>query len=136
MTPDDPGPGLPRTRNPSWIGGVLVAIDQLGNAIAGGNPDATISARVGYFAGHHEQPLWPYWRLLERVIDFTFLPIDGPRHCHFAYLKDRQQMREGSDLMRLVLSLLIIVTCIPLSVITRLYVKVFPRAKPDRDKRG
>ncbi|MFI2812352.1 MULTISPECIES: hypothetical protein [Microbulbifer] len=136
MAPDVPGPEEPRSRNPSWIGGVLVAIDQLGNAIAGGNPDATISARVGYFASHHKRPLWPYWRLLERVIDFTFLPIDGPRHCYFAYLKDRQEMREGSDLMRLVLSLLIIVTCIPLSAITRLYVLVFPRAKPDREGRG
>jgi len=34
----------------NWATGVLIGIDQLGNAIAGGNPDSTISARVGNFA--------------------------------------------------------------------------------------
>jgi len=34
----------------NWIDGVLIGIDQLGNAIVGGNHDATISARTGYFA--------------------------------------------------------------------------------------
>ncbi|WP_250459577.1 hypothetical protein [Microbulbifer litoralis] len=114
----------------SWIGGVLVAIDQLGNALAGGNPDATISARTGYFSHVEETPLRPYWLAMERVINFTFLPIDGPDHCYNAYLADRDEMNEeGSDLMRALLGLLIILVCIPLSLVTRLYVLVFPSAR-------
>jgi len=31
---------------PWWLG-VLIGIDQLGNAIAGGDPDETISSRIG-----------------------------------------------------------------------------------------
>jgi len=111
-----------------WINGVLVAVDQLGNAIAGGNPDATISARTGYFARVEETPFRPYWKLMERIIDFTFLPIDGPDHCYNAYLADKDEKNEeGSDLMRGLLGVIIIGVCIPLSVITRLYALVFPR---------
>ncbi|MCW8125046.1 hypothetical protein [Microbulbifer halophilus] len=114
----------------SWIGGVLVAIDQLGNAIAGGNPDATISARTGYFSHVEETPLRPYWRTMERVIDFTFLPIDGPCHCYNAYLSDKDERNEeGSDSMRALLGILVILTCIPLSIVTRLYVRLFPSAR-------
>lgn len=34
----------------SWLYGVLVGIDQLGNTVAWGNPDVTVSARVGHNA--------------------------------------------------------------------------------------
>ena len=59
---------------PWWLG-VLIGIDQLGNAIAGGDPDETISSRIGRrkqkMGGHI-----PFWRhpvaatidrLLERI---------------------------------------------------------------------
>lgn len=82
------------------MGGVLVAIDQLGNTIAGGNPDATISARTGYFSHVEETTFRPYWLTMERVIDFTFLPI-----------------------------ILIIAARIPLSLVARPYVLVFPVAR-------
>ena len=63
---------------------ILIAIDQLGNAIAGGNPDSTISARVGYFSDKtlREKTLGrhAYWKGLERIIDFAFFPIDGEKH--------------------------------------------------------
>jgi hypothetical protein len=114
----------------SWIYGVLIAIDQLGNAIAGGNPDATISARTGYFARVADTPLRGYWKLMEWIIDFTFLPIDGPNHSYNAYLADKDQgYEEGSDLMRALLGIIIICVNIPLSIIVRLYVLVFPRAR-------
>jgi len=62
----------------SWIRGVLVAIDQLGNAIAGGNPDATISARTGYFANENPNKTFIYyWRLMEAIINFAFYPVQG-----------------------------------------------------------
>lgn len=113
-----------------WLKGVLVAIDQLGNAIAGGNPDATISARTGYFARVKETPFRPWWQLMARIIDFTFHPIDGPDHCYNAYLRDKdEEHREGSDLMRGMLGILIILVCLPLSLITRVYVVFFPRRR-------
>lgn len=60
----------------SWIGGVLIAIDQLGNAVAGGNPDATISARTGYFANEVEGTFQLYWQTMELIINFTFYPVE------------------------------------------------------------
>lgn len=114
----------------SWIGGVLVAIDQLGNAVAWGNPDATISARTGYFANEVETTFKLYWQCMEWIINFAFYPIDGPDHCHREYLKDKDQHNEaGSDLVRGVLGIIIIVSCIPISIITRIYVLIFPSAR-------
>lgn len=36
-----------------YFSNFFVAIDQLGNTVAGGNPDNTISARVGYYNEHY-----------------------------------------------------------------------------------
>src|SRR5512132_3657047 len=70
---------------PYWLN-VLIAIDQLGNAIAGGNPDNTISGRVGFFASaDHASKINSYWKTLERIIDFTFEPLQGPGHCYRAW---------------------------------------------------
>lgn len=114
----------------SWIGGVLIAIDQLGNAIAGGNPDATISARTGYFANEVKTAFQLYWKTMELIINFAFYPIDGPNHCYNEYLADKDDHIEaGSDFMRAVLGLIIIVFSIPISIVTRIYVLVFPQAK-------
>lgn len=112
----------------SWPNAVLVAIDQLGNAIAGGNPDATVSARVGYFAKKAPEPIRWYWRCLERVIDFTFLPIDGPDHCWNSYRADKlERFQEGSDLFRAVLGVFVILFSLPASVALRLAVLVYPQ---------
>lgn len=118
--------------NMCWIKGVLIGIDQLGNAVAGGNPDATISARTGYFANEVKSAFQFYWKTMELIINFAFYPIDGPNHCHEEYLKDKDQHNEaGSDLLRAVLGLIIIVFCIPIALITRLYVLAFPKARFD-----
>ena len=114
----------------SWIKGVLIAIDQLGNAIAGGNPDATISARTGYFARERESSLWFYWKTMELIINYAFYPVDGPDHCYQSYLADKDESNTaGSDFMRAVLGLMIIVFCIPIAVITRIYVIFLPQAR-------
>ena len=104
----------------SWIYRVFVAIDQLGNAIAGGSPDSTISARTGYFANKDPSPpLVQYWKAMEWMIDTTFYPIDSPNHCLQAYRYDKdEKFREGSDLMRIILSVIIVLVCIPLSLLT------------------
>ncbi|USD22285.1 hypothetical protein [Microbulbifer variabilis] len=114
----------------SWIINVCIAIDQLGNAIAGGNPDATISGRCGYFSRVQETRLRRYWRILEWVINFTFIPIDGPDHCYRSYLWDRaEKHEEGSDFMRVLLGVIVIFFCMPLCLFTWLYVLVFPSAR-------
>jgi hypothetical protein len=111
----------------SWPLGVLIAIDQLGNAIAGGNPDATISARVGFFAIHSRGIKRYYWLLLQAIIDFTFYPVDGPRHCYQAMLDDKDEgFKEGSDVMRVILGEIIILACIPISIVLRLAVLLIP----------
>ncbi|ORU89515.1 MAG: hypothetical protein A6F71_00675 [Cycloclasticus sp. symbiont of Poecilosclerida sp. M] len=114
----------------SWIKAVLTAIDQLGNAIAGGNPRATISARTGYFANVHKNSFRVYWKTMEFVIDFAFCPIDGPRHCYESYLLDvDRNNQEGSDWMRGILGLIILIACSLIAILTRLYVIFVPSAK-------
>lgn len=113
---------------------VLIAIDQLGNAIAGGHPDATISARVGYFSD--KAPSNPekdrsnrlYWKSLEKVIDLTFYPIDGKNHCYKAYLKDiRQHYQRGNDLTRVFLSIIILVACPLIAIVLHLLLLFIPK---------
>jgi hypothetical protein len=104
-----------------WFYSVLIAIDQLGNALAGGYADSTISARVGYNARHSTPATKNYCRLLEWVIDYSFLPLDGPDHCYQVYLAgNNTYYRDGSDLMRVVLSTLILFNAMPIAVITRI----------------
>ena len=106
----------------SYIGNFFVAIDQLGNAIAGGNPDNTISSRVGYYNNHHNAhsniPL--QWRMFEKIIDFTFWPIDGPNHCHEAFHSDAGEVFDKNTknvLVAILAALLIIPSCILIAVI-------------------
>lgn len=112
----------------SWPLAVLIAIDQLGNAIAGGNPDATVSARCYYFSKIKANMFRYYWTLLEWIIDFTFSPIQGPDHCKKA-LEDEpnEDFYPGSDITRAILGILVIIVCLPLSIILRLVVLILPR---------
>ena len=107
-----------------WLYTVLIAIDQLGNALAGGYADSTISARVGYNARHANPARQNYWRLLEWVINYTFLPLDGSDHCYQAYLAgNKTHYRDGSDLMRVILSTLIFFNAMPIAIATRILVQ-------------
>ncbi len=106
----------------SWPVAILVAIDQLGNAIARGNPDATISARVGYFSAKAIRGK-VYWKVLEDIIDFAFFPIDGPRHCYQAWQSDKDEyFKLGSDLARIILSVFIVIACLIIAVVLRVLV--------------
>jgi len=105
----------------SWPVAVLVAIDQLGNAIAGGNPDSTISARVGYFSERANRGKG-YWKALESIIDFAFFPIDGPRHCYQAWQAEDEHFWRGSDFTRVILSVFIIVACPVIAIVLRVLV--------------
>jgi len=116
----------------NWAQGVLISIDQLGNAIAGGNPDSTISARVGYFANNdtcskEERRYRYYWKYLERVINVTFYLIDGPGHCLQAYQNDKdEKFKKGSDLMRFLLSIIINFACPVIFVALLILVAIYP----------
>lgn len=107
----------------SYFKNVLVSIDQLGNAICGGNPDNTISARVGYFSEVNQGINKYFWKGLAKVINFTFWPIDGPNHCKQAFEDDPREVfnDKNGDVFRALLSVVIVTTCIPISVILYTY---------------
>jgi hypothetical protein len=93
----------------SWPVAVLVAIDQLGNAIAGGNPDAKRAKG--------------YWKGLEKIIDFSFYPVDGPRHCYQAWQADKDELfKRGSDFTRVLLSVFIIIACPVIAIVLNVLV--------------
>lgn len=51
---------------PKYVWNLLIALDQLGNAIFGGNPDSTISGRIGRYLKFRPKSLvqaipWPAW---------------------------------------------------------------------------
>lgn len=62
-----------------WIFNVLIGIDQLGNAITGGDPDETISSRAA--KGQFKGKWWGRW--LCKALD-----IVDPGHCPDAIEKD------------------------------------------------
>ena len=121
----------PETKKmPYWFN-VLVAIDQLGNAIADGNPDNTISARVGYFASdEHKSNIKAYWKAQERIIDFTFEPVQGPGHCRRAWLTEADETdTQGSYIARIILGVFVGAGCLVISIFIRLAVLISPRLR-------
>jgi hypothetical protein len=119
---------------PYWLS-VLVAIDQLGNAVAGGNPDNTISARVGFFASDlHESKIKAYWKALERIIDFTMEPLQGPGHCYNAWLGEQDETdTEVTYVTRIILGIFVAIGCIFISIALWLAILIHPawRYKPE-----
>jgi len=91
---------------------VLIAIDQLGNAIAGGNPDCTISGRIGYYHSISVVPYLWYWSVLAFIVDITFYPFDGKGHCRQAY--EKEQLNEFYELNSFKLLALFVLTLIVL----------------------
>lgn len=71
-----------------WLTQVLVALDQLANAMLGGFADETLSAR----AYRNDSPMGKRrWRIARRVIDAVF--FWEPGHCFRAFMAelDRRQ---------------------------------------------
>lgn len=118
----------PDTPKLPYLLSVLIAIDQLGNAIAGGNPDNTISARVGFFASDlHQSKIKAYWKTLERIIDFTFAPLQGPGHCFHAWLGEQDEAdTEATYLARVVLGVFVAVGCFLISLVLWTAVLIHP----------
>jgi len=61
-----------------WLLNILIGIDQLGNAIAGGDPDETISSRLGKMKVRYGGAI-PWYRPLSKVADWGLDKID-PNH--------------------------------------------------------
>lgn len=66
-----------------WLWNVLIAIDQFGNALAGGDPDETISSRAAKAKVNGR----PWGCVLCKVLDWV-----QPDHCDKALEPD-----EGAD---------------------------------------
>ena len=69
---------------------VLISIDQLGNTFLGGDPDETISSRLGKMKKRNNGTI-PWKRPLSKIVDWGLDKID-PNHSIDAIEKD-----EGND---------------------------------------
>ena len=69
---------------------ILISIDQLGNTLAGGDPDETISSRLGKIKLKYGGSI-PWYRPLSKIVDWGLDKID-PGHSVDAIEED-----EGSD---------------------------------------
>jgi hypothetical protein len=69
----------------TYILHVLIALDQLVNALIGGLPDETLSSAA--YRSHRQGYFWG--RVWMPVLDWVFLPLDGPKHCYRAYLSEK-----------------------------------------------
>ena len=76
-----------------WTWGVMIALDQLGNALAAGNPDETISSRLGKLQLRHGGvlPRWA-WLGLARPLNAVLDWLD-PGHSIGAIEWDEARIR-------------------------------------------
>jgi len=102
---------------------MLIAIDQLGNAICDGHPDTTISARLHWLSISENKKPWgfKYFLALRRVVDFTFYPFDGPGHCYQAYYYQRQTVLRGSKIALMIMGALVFISCFLIAPIGWIY---------------
>ena len=104
-----------------YLANFFVAIDQFGNVLAGGNPDNTISSRVGYYTEEFYLPKKiPFkWKIFRNIINSTFYPMDGKGHCKEAYYNDAgEEFDEGtSDVAVSILAILVIINCLFISIV-------------------
>ncbi len=101
--------------NKTYLGRILNAVSQLGNAISGGNPDISISARIGYKSHWFGFEIPLYWKLIQKLVDFTFYPIDGEGHCQQAYWADYKEdykLKSGSTFGLIIMTILVSVVCL------------------------
>jgi len=118
-----------------YIRRTLIAIDQLGNALAGGNPDCTISGRIGYYSNHANGTIRWYWKILEYIVNETFFPLDGPCHCNCAFHNEEDEKYIApKGFMVFILSLITIVSCIILALPFHL-LWLFNIVKPKRNEK-
>ena len=69
-----------------WLLNILISIDQLGNTILGGDPDETISSRLGKLKVKYSGTI-PWRRPIAKIIDWGLNKID-PHHSIDAIEED------------------------------------------------
>lgn len=76
-----------------WLGAVVMALNQLVNALMGGNPDMSVSARAGYAREHGSKVGAGACHLLDWLD-----PRDGDSaqgdHCEIAVRHDQEGQNE------------------------------------------
>ena len=77
IAPSSPGSERDTRRRPPYLLRVLLAVDQLGNAVFGGHEDETISSRLG----RHKRACggiipWRTWFGLARLLDAALERLD------------------------------------------------------------
>ncbi|MCW8199290.1 pseudouridine synthase [Verminephrobacter aporrectodeae subsp. tuberculatae] len=71
-----------------WLLNMLIAIDQLGNALLAGEPDETLSSRAHRMRTKDQ----PFWNRMARAINgFFFWQAD---HCKAAYESEQRRMQQ------------------------------------------
>lgn len=104
-------------KEPGYFRRIGISIDQLGAALCAQDPDVTFSGVIGYQANVKRRGHW-MWSKLEDIVDWTFYPWDGPAHCLQAYNADiRERYRRGSDVAWFFTALIVVLSCIPISMV-------------------
>ncbi len=82
----------------SWLFNILVALDELGNALADGDPHHTVSATVGYYAHQreHDGKRHRYWKTLESLIDSAMNSQCNAGHCFGAWQYEQYKIEPPS----------------------------------------
>jgi hypothetical protein len=64
---------------------IVIAGDQLLNAMTGGSAEETLSSRC------YRLDAYESYMIAEKIIDAVFYPLDGPNHCWQAYENARSR---------------------------------------------
>lgn len=110
---------------------VGIGFDKAANTWSGGSHNNTISARVGDYSNRKGRYSL-FWAILEWIINFAFLPVDGPEHCYKAFQKEKDDntFREGKWPVRVLLMPIVASSCLVIGVTLRFIkpiVKAFKR---------
>lgn len=111
-----------------YLHNLFVAFDQLLNTFCGGDPDLTISARIGFFANLYQWNPAPgkckksYWKIHEKMVDWAWKPLDGPRHCWEAYLADPYEDYTSNNCW-FFLVLMVLIT-LPISIVVGILLRL------------
>ena len=73
-----------------YVYGLWIAQDQMVNALHRGNPDVTVSSKVGYMSEEGSKTA----RAMEKVIDFLFyVAVKQENHCQVSIERDEQHYK-------------------------------------------
>tara|TARA_R110002167_G_scaffold188319_1_gene389830 strand:- start:13455 stop:13874 length:420 start_codon:yes stop_codon:yes gene_type:complete len=108
----------------TWAARFVRWVDQTGNFFANGDPDSTISARIGYHTRPEVKHPGRFWLWLRSVVDWSFMPWDGPFHCWQAYQYDRNERFRGVGIVSgLLMSAFVLLGCVAVVVVNRVWLR-------------